>query len=114
MSQLPPDSEKMTYSDFVTYAKFKLSLDKHLLMEDPIWERYTDEQVLIEYFAGLFDRSKEERDKFLGKLKLSSSENYDFSEWADRMMEDTEKTMREKAEKLEDKISFTPETLGDV
>ena len=68
MSQMPPEEAKTSFEDFVTYAKFQLSVDKHVLMEDPDWDKYTDEAILVEYFANMFLKSKEERERFEATL----------------------------------------------
>lgn len=110
MSQLPPEDVESTFEDFVRFAKFQLSLDKHVLMEDKIWEKYTDEEILVEYYANLFSKSKEERERF--ETQLAGSDP-DVNEWFDKMIEKNQAEMAEEASKYEDKVSFVPESLGD-
>ena len=59
LSQLPPDPKTRSYEDYVNHAKYRLSVERGLLLKDPIWEKYTDEEVLIEHFALIFDKDKE-------------------------------------------------------
>lgn len=110
MSQMPPEDQNSTFEDFVRFAKFQLSLEKHVLMEDPIWDKYTDEQILVEYFAGLYARSKEERERL--EVQLAGSDP-DINEWFDKMIEKNQEEMAEKAKSYEDKVRFVPEALGD-
>jgi hypothetical protein len=109
-AQLPPEGTDSTFEDFVKYAKFNLSVDKHVLMEDPIWDKYNDEQILVEYFANLFIKSKGERERFEAQFAGSDP---DFNDWSDQQIAKNQEEMAEKAASLEDSIKFVPETLGE-
>ena len=63
----------LTFSDLVKMAKFNLSEARNVLMEDPIWDKYNDYQILQEYYAMRFRRSEQERDAF--KIQLESDGN---------------------------------------
>lgn len=110
LSQLPPEGIKATYEDFLRYAKFQLSVDKHLLIEDPIWDKYSDEQLLVEYYANMYSKSKAERDRF---ESLLLGDNPDLHEWFDKKIKQNKEEMEAKAAKLEDQVRFSPDTLGD-
>jgi hypothetical protein len=110
MSQMPPQEVGSSLEDYVRFAKFQLSLDKHLLMEDPIWDRYTDEQILIEYMAGMFMKNPEKLKEFETKLTGQDSDVYD---WLDRKIEENKKEMAEQLDKMEENVSFSPESLGE-
>jgi hypothetical protein len=113
LSQMTPTGVPTTFEDYVNYAKFHLSLDKHVLMEDPIWDKYTDEGILVEFFANIFSKSKEKLKEFESTFKGYMSEIDEFNAWADRMIEKNKIELEEKAKTLEDKVSFTPETMGE-
>ena len=110
MSQMPPEGVKQSFEDYVQFAKFQLSVDKHVLMEDPIWDKYTDEQILIEYMAGLFSKNPEKVKEFEMKLTGKDTDIYD---WFDKKIEENQKEMSEKLEEMEDTVSFSPESLGE-
>lgn len=110
MAQMPPEDVASDFADFVRYAKFQLSVDKCVLMEDPMWDKYTDEQILVEYFANLFMKSKEERERFEGQFKGEDPDLYD---WFDRKIAENKKELEAKAADLEDSVSFKPDSLGD-
>jgi hypothetical protein len=114
LSQLPPDGVQTTFSDYIEYAKFHLSMDKSVLMEDPIWDKYTDEMILIEFFANLFSKSKDKLQEFQATLKGTTTVD-EFNDWADRMIEKNRIELEEKAKalELEDSIHFSPESLGE-
>jgi hypothetical protein len=113
LSQLPPSGITTSFTDYVNYAKFQLSLDKHRLLEDPIWEKYSDEQLLVEFYANLFSKSKKALKEFEDTFVGTRSEVDDFSIWADKMIEKNQAELEKKAESLEDSVRFTPETLGE-
>jgi hypothetical protein len=110
MSQLPPEGVETSFDDFVRYAKFQLCFDKHVLMEDSIWDKYTDEQILVEYYANLFSKSRDERTRFEDQLKGFDSDIY---AWFDAQIKKNQEEMAEKAKGLEDKVKFVPETIGE-
>lgn len=102
LSQLPPDDVPSDFSDFVDYAKFQLCLKNHKLMKDPIWDSYTNEAIIVEYFAHLFHNSEKHRIDFERELNNTRE---DIDDW---LVKQTTKKPE-----LEDKISFNPESLGD-
>lgn len=110
MSQLPPDEAGTSFEDFVRYAKFQLSVDKHRLMEDEVWEKYTEEQILVEYFANVFSKSKEERERF--EIQLSGSDP-DINNWFDKMIEQNQQEISEKLKAQEEQVKYVPESLGE-
>ena len=114
LSQLAPDGIPTTFGDYVEYAKFHLSVDKHVLMEDPLWEKYTDEMILVEFFANLFTKSKERLQEFELTFKGLTTVD-EFNDWADKMIAQNKIELEEKAKTLdlEDSINFSPESLGD-
>lgn len=112
MSQLPPEETPIVLEDFVKFAKFRLSSEKRVLLKDPIWEQYSDEEILIEYFALLFEKDKNEREKFAAPFRAKGKPHEDFADWADRMIGESEKKMIEAAKTTEDSISFSPDTIG--
>ena len=63
------ENQNLDFSEFVRWAKFQICSQRNLLMEDPIWERYTDEQILIEYYAILYSKDKESRLEFEAIVK---------------------------------------------
>lgn len=110
MSQLPPDEAGTSFEDFVRYAKFQLSMDKHVLMEDPIWDKYTEEQILVEYYANVFSKSKDERERFEVQL---TGQDPDIHAWFDKMIEQNQKEMAEQLGSQEESINYKPDTLGE-
>lgn len=62
------EENNLTFEDLINYAVFQLSLEKRILLKDPIWRLYSDEDILIEYYAILFSKSEEIRIKFIREL----------------------------------------------
>lgn len=110
MSQMPPDGVDSNFEDYVRFAKFQLSASKGVLMEDPIWDKYTDEQIVIEYIANVFTKDKERLKDFEMKLYGQDSEIYD---WLDAKVKENQEELAKTLEKMEDSVKFVPDTIGD-
>lgn len=111
MSEMPPDEAEPGYEDFLKYAKFILCQAYHKPMKDPFWDKYSDEEILVEYFAILFDKDKEAKAAFEDQLRGLEGGD-DFADWADQMIADNQETLGS-GKGLEDKIDFTPDSIGD-
>lgn len=106
--QLP--KKNATYGDLVKYAKFFLAVKTKKLMKDPIWDSYTSEELLTEFYAHRFIENKIALTEFEDQLNGGKSEESDeFNEWADKQMAQESK----KREQLEERITFEPTTMGD-
>lgn len=110
LSQLPPEEASSTFEDFVRYAKFQLSLEKHVLMEDAIWDKYNEEQILVEYFALNFAKSKEERERFETQM---AGQDPDINKWFDQQIAKNQEEMAERLGAHEEQVKYVPETLGE-
>ena len=111
-SQMPPDEDNVTYGDFLAHVKFSLCKLSHRLMKDPLWDEYTAEEMIAEYYAHVYTVNKEERALFETTLR---GEDPDVHDWLDKMIEDNQEVTKQKIEEmgLEDSLSFKPEGLGD-
>ena len=113
MSQLPPDGALTEFDDWVRYAKFVLCREAHVLMKDPIWDDYTDEEILIEYYALILERDQNERAKFESML---AGQSPDIVDWFDDMIEKNKEDLdkiKKRMEEAEDEVSFSPDSLGE-
>lgn len=106
-SNLPVESYGM--DEFLKFAQFQLCVKTHRLMKDPIWDTYTKEELLAEFYAHIFRENKEEREAF----EASIGAKEDMYDWLDRMVEQSQEENRKILEGTEDSVEFTPETLGD-
>lgn len=113
LAQMPPKAEDVELADFVNYAKFQLSMEKRVLLEDPIWDAYSDEQLLAEYYAVLFTKDKEAREEFERELGIKDTSIDDFANWADAEIEKNREALEILADEQEDSVHFNPETLGE-
>lgn len=105
-SNMPPDKEP-SLTDFVEYARFQLCVRTHTLMKDPIWESYSDAEIMAEYFAWMYTESKEMREK----LEAELGSNEDMYEWFDRMIEENNKELEARSKEFEDSIDFDPSSV---
>lgn len=110
-----PPGDRTSYEDLLSFAKFFLCKHSHRLWKDPVWDQYTDEEILVEYFAHLFANNKEMKADFEVAIN-AGTEMYgeDIYGWLDRMVAENQAEMSKKAEELPEKISFSPETNKDI
>jgi len=100
--------KKLTLSGLVEVAKLFLCRETRTLWKDPIWESYSDEDVLVEYFCCRFSEEDEEfKDAFLRSIGQYSSEIDEFAEWANGQEDKLEEEIAEQ----EDDVSFSPKDL---
>lgn len=105
MAQLPD-----TYSldQLVHFAKFQLAALTRTLLKDPIWDTYTIEEILVEYFAHQFHNNKEARTLFEAQLSDVSGAIDEFSDWADKEMAKEAKIREQTLGGTEDSVKFNP------
>lgn len=104
----------ITYNDFVTIAKYHLSEKKGVLIKDPIWDSYTAEEILIEYYASVYKENEEARKSFETHLNATQDDD----QWMEEQVKLNKKRREQEAQKavkMEDEILFDPttETLGN-
>jgi hypothetical protein len=112
LSQLP--SGDLTLKDFIRYAKFNLAVKTKRLLKDPIWDSYTAEELLTEFFAHQFDSNPEFLKAFELDLAQIEGKDQDFASWADSEIELDTRQREKTLASIEDRISFSPsDILGD-
>lgn len=106
----------MTMSDFVDFAKHQVCKHKNIMFLDPIWDRYHETDILVEYFSIMFDTDPEFRKKFEG-LMTEEAEVEEVFDWFDEQISKNHEELGIQApapaESEEDEFDFTPESIGD-
>lgn len=107
----PPGADTMTIEDFVDFCKSFLCRKTRTLWKDPIWDTYTDEEIMAEYFSYQFVEDEDARIEF-EKVSdiIVESGIYD---WLDEMVEKNQAETARVLEEMEENVSFTPDTIGD-
>lgn len=80
MSQPPGKADDPELADFIRYARFQLAAVKRILYWDPVWDNYTDEQILIEYYAMLFDKDPKFRTEYEAMTGTPIEDDIDWME----------------------------------
>lgn len=112
MSQTPP--EGMTLEDFVLYAKFRLCEWRGYVMEDPVWDKYGDEQLLVEYYATRFEKDEKFRDEYNRENSLNGYE--EAVDWMDQeIAKNAEEIKNLKPTSMgeEDEFEYTPSVVDE-
>lgn len=108
-SQLPPGDTDM--NDFLNYCKFQLCVFSNRLMKDPIWNEYTSEELLAEFYAHTFTKKQDYLKEFEMFLANEGGEILEFDAWADMQIKKNQDEKLAKAKKLEDSVAFSPEDV---
>lgn len=106
--------EEPTIDDLVNMAKFSLCKRCSRLWKDPVWEDYTPEEILIEYFSYLFAENETLRKEFEGEMDLGNKAYADIYNWLDQQVALNQNETRKKLDELPEKISFSPENNIDL
>jgi hypothetical protein len=78
-------------------------------MKDPVWNEYTEEEILAEFFAHAFQNDAQFQKDF--ELSISKGEILDFSAWADLEMKRSRDEEQAKVLGQEEKVKFEPEDV---
>lgn len=105
--------EPMTYSQFLVYARTYLCNHAHVLFKDPIWDSYTEEELLIEYFSVLYKNDPIKKEEFEKTISNKPGNYDDFLNFADEQIKKNKQDMEEEQNNLPDRLEFSPETLGN-
>lgn len=107
LSQLPPEPIKPTFEDLVNTAKFHLSLEKKVLLHDPIWDTYSDEDILVEWYAIVASKDEKFCQDLLFRLGTGYADDRDF---LDKLVEENQKHIINNNEVLDstEEFEFTP------
>ena len=106
MARLPDGV--ITLEDYVRYAKFFLASKTHKLMKDPIWDSYTTEELLAEFFAHQFEVNKRFLETFEDDMMDELGKSDDFSDWADKQMAKDRREKEKLLGEMDQRISFDP------
>lgn len=98
-----------TFKTFVKYARFQLCLITKTLMKDPVWDEYTEEEILVEFFAHSFHNDPNFLKDF--EISISKGEVLDFNSWADLEMKRNAESVEAKVLGQADKVEFQPEDV---
>lgn len=111
LSQLP---DKYKTQDLIRYAKFFLAEKTGTLLKDPIWDEYTAEELLAEFYAHQFVLNKGFKMAFEQEIGDVDGKVDDFAAWADKQMAKDKQVRDRLMGETEDKVSFDPSmVMGD-
>jgi len=102
-----PDNPQLT--DYVRVAKRYLCDKTNTLWLDSKWERYTDEDLLVEWFTYILRDNEEQKTRFEVDHGVEVSGVEDFDSWANAQIQENKETLDAKKAELEDNITFKPE-----
>jgi len=106
----------MSMPVLVDYAKWQICKIRKVLWHDPIWNEYTEEEILIEFFCINFDLSPEARTDFeRSVLKPQSKDLAWFTEMEKKYAKQPSVKVEETAvEPIIDKIEVEPVEFEDT
>lgn len=110
-----PPGDHATLTDLTNFAKFFLCKHAARLWKDPIWDEYTDEEIMIEYFSHLFSKDETARKEF--EVQMNAGEMVygdDVFDWLDKKIKQNQEEMEKKLDEMPEKVSFSPDKNEDT
>lgn len=102
-----------TLSQYIDTAKFLLCEKTNTLWKDPIWDSYTDEELLIEYFSYLHHYDEDFKTSFENIEGLSERYIQSAADYFDEQIALNEKELEKNMEReTEEVISLDMDELG--
>lgn len=74
--------EDVTDAILLDFAKWQICKSRNIMFRDPIWDDYTEEEVLIEFFGIMYDENEDLLTEFLSKIQEVDNTTLD---WFERM-----------------------------
>jgi hypothetical protein len=109
LSQLP---DKYNLKELTRYAKFYLASKTGTLLKDPIWDTYTTEEMLTEFYAYLME-DREYRLRFEQESGIKGEVD-DFASWAEKKIQEDSKVRDKVLGQMEENIKFSPnDVIGE-
>lgn len=107
---LPDDG--ISLSDFVIFCKMHLCNTYKIPTKSTVWDEYTDEDIIIEYFSIKFLKDTSFKDEFISQKNGTSLMDHtmdedEFFKWAEKQEMDQKKEL-EKLKAEGDTIHFSP------
>lgn len=99
------DTEKGDLSDFVSFAKNYLCLKTNTLYKAPIWETYTNEEILVEYFTHLFTTVPQFKTEYESATGIVDE---DLHAWFDTQIANNKVEIEKKIADLPETVVFEP------
>lgn len=104
-----PDPYSM--KDLIRHAKFFLAQKSGRLLKDPIWDEYTVEELLMEFYAHQMHDNERLRTDFEASLNFTDGAIDEFAAWADKQIAEEGKIRDSVMGGAEDHISFSPDDV---
>jgi hypothetical protein len=76
------EGSEISYADLVNFAKWQLCQARNKLWLDSIWDRYTDEEILAEFFSIKFDTDAKSKEDFKNSIMAPKADDM---AWFDSM-----------------------------
>ncbi len=110
-----PDGD-ISLTDFVIFCQTHLSNVYKIPQKSPIWDNYTNEEIIIEYFTLKFLKDENFKNEFRSqKQGVDVSEAPiadDFMDFVNRQEIQTKKELDAMKEKMGENLNFSPNTEG--
>ncbi len=99
-----------TFEDFVNFCKNKICIAKNKYLFDPMWDNYSEEEIIIEYYTLQFSKDAELVTAFENVLQFgdgNTSDNPDF-DWMEAEVKKNEEALKRYNEDKPDEFSMSP------
>lgn len=95
-SQFVPDAAAAEAQDLIDHAKWVICRERSILFKDPIWDNYSSEDILVEYYSILLDINESFREETKAQLIEAKEDDY---AWFEKMEKKYLEEMTQKFDK---------------
>jgi len=101
----PSVADKVSICEFIDFAKFQLCAEYKIPRKSHIWDSYTDEEILIEYYALRFYNNADKAKDFEDKLSGDYQSDLD---WFDSEIQKNKESLKSL---YPDEVKFSPKDI---
>lgn len=89
------DGETLDEEAMLAFAKWQICKVRNILWNDPVWDNYTNPEILIEYFAIKFDEDADLRTAFEASTVSAKEADVDWFERMEKKLKEGSKIKEE-------------------
>jgi hypothetical protein len=105
MAVKPTFEDRLTIAEFADFARFQLAASYKIPAKSTIWDKYTAEELIVEFYALKFFEDSEYSKEFEARLNGEAQEDLD---WMNKEIEKNKVEIEKLKQQYPEKVNFSP------